>query len=49
MWRGPTQAAHGVAPGMHVSLKSTSEAMRLTLAYAAAQACLLRSSLLVPM
>ena len=30
------QAANGVAPGAHVHLKSTSEMLRLTVAYAAA-------------
>ena len=31
------QASHGVEPGAHISIKSTSELMRVTLAYAAAQ------------
>ena len=31
------QASHGVDPGAHISIKSTSELMRVTLAYAAAQ------------
>lgn len=29
------QAAYGVQPGSHISVKSTSEAVHLTLAYAA--------------
>ena len=31
------QASHGVEPGAHVSVQSTSELMRVTLAYAAVQ------------
>ena len=32
-----SQASHGVDPGAHISVQSTSELMRVTLAYAAVQ------------